>query len=88
MKQKGQITIGVGLLWTAIMTTASIVGVYFSNNTTITEKVNAAKTELKEDISQDRQNISSLKADQENSKNDIKEIKADVKELLKLWKGK
>lgn len=79
-------TIGVGILWTGISTTAAVTGVYFSNQSTITEKVTAAKESVAVEISANKQRISTLEEAVKNIKENQIEQGRDIKEILKLLK--
>lgn len=79
---RGQITIGIGLLWTTIMTTASVVGVYYTNQSGIAEKVNIAKTEINNNRVEDLQRIATLEEAVRTMKDNTTDIRNDVKSLL------
>lgn len=77
---------GIGIIWTVVVSTASVVGVYFTNQTAIAQKVNDAKTEFAKDISSDRQDIATLKEAVNTLKENSTETRNDVKEILKFLK--
>ena len=81
---KGQITIGIA--WTALLTTTSVLGVYFTNQSLVTEKVNTVKTEIYQDISVNKQEIAALKEAVLTIKESQAEIRSDIKQILKLVK--
>lgn len=94
---KGQITLGLGILWTTIFTTFSIAGAYFSNQANVAGKINETAVainanistvteKINADISEDRQRLSSLEEAIKTIKENSVENTRDIKEILKILK--
>lgn len=86
MRNQGHMAVGWGILWAVAAGTAGVLGSYYSTNAAQDNKSAVIKSELKSDISQDRERISSLETGIKDFKDLQEESRADIKELLRRTK--
>lgn len=84
--KKGNFTLGVGTVITLGSIMASSLTSYFTTINTQAAQMNEVKSELKEDISIDRQRIATVEEAIKTIKDNQMEQRNDIKEILKFVK--
>lgn len=82
-RNKGQMTMGVGVLWAIITTTLGVAGSYYTSASTINEKINESAAVINSEISTDRERIATLEEAIKTIKDSQQETRSDVKEILR-----